>query len=160
MENNIMNITYLRKNNSFKLDTDNTSYVIGIVDKEGFIGHAYYGARIPNEDVTYLMRINENPLVPSLNERNRSSFLDTFPTEFSGNNVGDYRESSIKIRDKNGASGIQLLYREYRIINGKPKIKGLPATFSDEMWRLLGLLDMSLMLQNYQRKIKKLFRNK
>jgi len=128
-----MNITYLRGNNSFKLDTDNTSYVIGIVDSEGFIGHAYYGAKIPNDNVTYLMRTNENPLVPSLNGRDRSSFLDTFPTEFSGNNVGDYRESSINIRDKNGASGIQLLYRGYRIINGKPKIKGLPATFSDEM---------------------------
>ena len=128
----MMNINYLEKSRLFKLDTNNTSYVIGIVDEEGFLGHAYYGARIADDDVSYLMRIYENPKVPSVNNRDRSSFLDTFPTEFSGNNVGDYRESAIAVTDKNGASGIQLLYKGYRIIEGKPGIKGLPATFAGE----------------------------
>ena len=127
-----MEVKYIEKSRLFKIDTDNTSYVIGVVDKEGFLGHAYYGVKIPDDDVSYLMRIYENPRVPSVNDRDRSSFLDTFPTEYSGNGVGDYRESAIAVTDKNGAHGIQLLYKGHRIINGKPKIKGLPATFADE----------------------------
>lgn len=30
----------------FKLDTPNTSYVIGVVDTEQFLGHIYYGQRL------------------------------------------------------------------------------------------------------------------
>ena len=127
-----MEVKYIEKSRLFKIDTDNTSYVIGVVDKEGFLGHAYYGVKIPDDDVSYLMRIYENPRIPSVNDRDRSSFLDTFPTEYSGNGVGDYRESAISVTDKNGTHGIQLLYKGHRIINGKPGIKGLPATFADE----------------------------
>ena len=38
-------ITYQEKERIFKLDTPNTSYMIGIVDEENFIGHIYYGKR-------------------------------------------------------------------------------------------------------------------
>ena len=40
-----MGITYFENERIFKLDTENTSYVIGIVDTEGFVGHAYYGKK-------------------------------------------------------------------------------------------------------------------
>ena len=35
-----MGIRYFEKERVFKLDTQKTSYVIAIVDKEGFVGHA------------------------------------------------------------------------------------------------------------------------
>ena len=38
-----MNITYNEKNRIFKLDTPHTSYCIGVVDEENFLGHVYYG---------------------------------------------------------------------------------------------------------------------
>lgn len=116
----------------FKLDTEHTSYVIGIVDEENFIGHAYYGASIRDTDVSYLMRTGEAPFVPSQNNRDRSSFLDTFPMEYPGNGVGDYRESAIAILDENGNTAVDLRYTGHRIYDGKPKIPGLPATFGEE----------------------------
>ena len=45
-EERIMGIQYFEQEKIFKLDTKNTSYVIGIVDQEGFIGHVYYGKRL------------------------------------------------------------------------------------------------------------------
>ncbi len=39
-------ITYNEKERVFKLDTPNTTYMIGIVDEENFVGHIYYGRRI------------------------------------------------------------------------------------------------------------------
>ena len=127
-----MNITYIDENRTFKLDTDNTSYIISIVDDEGFLGHVYYGAYVEDVDLSYLLRTGEAPFTPSVNDRDRSSFLDSFPTEYSGNGVGDYRDSSIAVTDAEGHHAIQLLYKGYRIYNGKPALPGLPATFAGE----------------------------
>ena len=38
-----MAIRYNESSRSFQLDTPSASYVIGVVDAEGFVGHAYYG---------------------------------------------------------------------------------------------------------------------
>jgi alpha-galactosidase len=125
-------IQYDSSSNTFKLDTAHTSYVIAICDEEQFLGHAYYGARISDTDVAYLLRTDEPPFVPSKNARERSSFLDNFPTEFPGNQVGDYRESAITVRDAGNHSAVQFLYRGYRILDEKPLLPGLPATFAGE----------------------------
>ena len=127
-----MEIQYNSEKRIFKLDTVNTSYLIGITDEEGFLGHIYYGAKIPDTDMSYLLRTGENPYVPSKNGRDRSSFLDTFPMEYPGNNVGDYRESAISVFDAAGHQAIALFYKDHRIYNGKPKLEGLPATFGTE----------------------------
>ncbi|MCM1558878.1 MAG: hypothetical protein NC123_04965 [Butyrivibrio sp.] len=41
-----MNILYDEQARIFKLDTTHTSYLIGLADEEGFIGHVYYGKTI------------------------------------------------------------------------------------------------------------------
>lgn len=125
-------IHYYEKERVFKLDTPHTSYLIGIVDEEGFLGHMYYGAKITDYDVRALMRTGEAPFVPSQNNRDRSSFLDAFPMEYPGHGVGDYRESAISVSDKSGNTAVQPLYREHKIYAGKPGLPGLPATFGSE----------------------------
>lgn len=127
-----MQIKYFSETKNFKIDTLNTSYIMALVDDEQFLGHVYYGARIEDDDVSYLLRTDENPFVPSRNMRDRSSFLDSFPNEFSGNNVGDYRESSIEVIDTNGNSAVAFVYSGHKIYNGKPELEGLPTTFGDE----------------------------
>lgn len=87
-----MNITYNEKNRIFKLDTPGTSYCIGVVDEENFLGHVYYGRKLHTDDLAYLMRTGEAPFVPSENNRERTAFLDTFPMEYTGHNLGDYRD--------------------------------------------------------------------
>lgn len=124
-----MGIVYYEKERIFKLNTPKTSYVIGIVDEENFIGHIYYGRRIEDYDLTYMLRINENPRVPSVNNRDRVSFMDCFPVEYSGHGLGDFREDCLQVRDKNGHTAVSLSYKSHAIINGKPGLEGLPATF-------------------------------
>ena len=127
-----MNIAYHAESGIFKLDTEKTSYIIALADKERFIGHAYYGKKISDTDVTYLLRTGENPFVPSINNRDRSSFFDTFPMEFPGCNTGDYRESAIEVIDAQGHNAVELIYKGHRIMRGKPGLPGLPATFGGE----------------------------
>ena len=125
-----MGIFFDEKSRSFKLDTKKSSYVVSVVDDEGFIGHAYYGDRISDTDVRYLLRTDENPFVPSKNNRDRGSFFDAFPTEYPGNNVGDYREGAISVRCEDNSRAVSLVYEGHRIYEGKPGLKGLPATFT------------------------------
>ena len=127
-----MDITFLEKDRVFKIDTENSSYVMGIVDDEGFLGHMYYGDKLDTTDASYLLKTIEPQYTPSVNMRDRSSFLDRFPFEYSSNNVGDYRKSSIEITDKNGHTGLLLCYESHNIIRGKKALEGLPATFGTE----------------------------
>ena len=62
-----MAIIYNEKNHIFKLDTKNTSYLIGI-SPEGYVGHVYYGEKLAHEDAYYLLRTEEPPFTPSKNE--------------------------------------------------------------------------------------------
>ena len=127
-----MNVTYFEKERIFKLDTPNTSYLLGIVDEENFIGHIYYGKRLQGHDIAYRMRTQEAPFVPSRNNRERCSFYDCFPFEYPTAGLGDYRESCLSIRTIGGYSGCNLSYVSHRILEGKPQLEGLPATFADE----------------------------
>jgi alpha-galactosidase len=63
-------------------------------------------------------------------DRDRGSFFDAFPSEFPGNQVGDFRESAITVKDANNHSAVQFVYRGYRILNEKPALPGLPSTFA------------------------------
>lgn len=127
-----MAITYFEKERIFKLDTPASSYVIGIVDKENFVGHVYYGKKLRDANIAYLLRTGEGPFVPSENNRERVSFYDTFPMEYAGNGLGDYRRSSISVRTAGGHTAVSLFYVSHKIYAGKPGLAGLPATFGDE----------------------------
>jgi alpha-galactosidase len=127
-----MGIQYFEQERIFKLDTKNTSYLIGIVDEEKFVGHVYYGKKLDDHNVDYLMRIHEAPFVPSKNNRDRLSFYDSFPFEYSTHGIGDFREDSIAIETKSGHTALQLSYASHKIMSGKPNLKDLPATFGED----------------------------
>ena len=126
-----MNITYNEQNRVFKLDTAHTSYCIGIVDDDNYVGHIYYGRKLTDDNLVYLMRTMENPFVPSKNNRDRLAFWDTFPIEYTGNDLGDYREGTLTVRTMSGHTAVSLSYISHRIYDGKETLEGLPATFGD-----------------------------
>ena len=121
-------ISYDYNTNIFQLDTDNTSYVIGLTDGK-YVGHVYYGKRLATTDLAYLLRIDEPPFVPSKNLREKVSFLDTYPMEYSFGGTGDFRESCITVTTEDGQQGLDLTYVGHRIYEGKEPLNGLPATW-------------------------------
>lgn len=127
-----MGIAYNAQTKTFKLDAKDTSYIIAVVDKEQFLGHVYFGKKIQNENVNYLMRLDEPPFVPSKNNRDRMSFLDSFSTEYPTSGLGDFREACLEVNTTKGYSVCGISYVSHKIYNGKPKLKGLPATYGTE----------------------------
>lgn len=124
-----MGIKYYEKERIFKLDTSNTSYIMAVVDEENFLGHVYYGPRLEDYNIKYLLRTEEAPFVPTVNNRDRCTFMDSFPAEYPGHGVGDYREGCIRVRSAGGHSAVNFTYVSYEIEKGKPQLSGLPATF-------------------------------
>ena len=55
-----MSISYSEASRIFKLDTDNTTYMIGI-SPEGYAGHIYYGKKIGHFCGAGMLRCNEIP---------------------------------------------------------------------------------------------------
>ncbi len=132
-----MGIQFFENEKIFKLDTNNTSYCIALVDAFGYIGHAYYGKKISDTDLSYLTRIYEAPYVPSRNARDKLSFLDSFPMEYPTHGIGDFREDCISVQTQKGHSALELGFVRYEILNGKPALEGLPATFGDNAQTLI-----------------------
>ncbi|MCD8325882.1 MAG: alpha-galactosidase [Lachnospiraceae bacterium] len=123
-------ITFDEKNQVFQLDTPNTSYLIGIVDGK-YLGHIYYGNKIDDTDVIYLLRPEEIPS-PARRAREKVNFLDAFSTEYSCGGAGDFRESCINVRAADGQEGLELGYVSHQIFAGKKALEGLPVTWGGE----------------------------
>lgn len=115
----------------FLLNTKNTTYGIAVTDGM-YLNHLYYGKRLEDTNIRYLLRENEPPFVPSINQREKNSFLDMAPMEYPETGMGDYRESAFCVRSEGGHRASELSYQSYQIIAGKPELEGLPATWGGE----------------------------
>lgn len=124
-------IRFDEKNKVFLLDTENTSYGIAIVD-DRYIEHLYYGRRLEDTDIRYLLREDEAPFTPSVNKRETGAFLDFAPMEYPETGMGDYRESALSVRSMQGHRASELCYEGYEIVAGKPALEGLPATWGKD----------------------------
>lgn len=123
-----MRIIFDEKNKVFLLHTENTTYGLAVVD-DRYVEHLYYGARIEDTDIRYLLREDEAPFTPSVNKRETGAFLDCAPMEYPETGMGDYRESAFCVRSMAGYRASELAYEGYEIEDGKPELRGLPATW-------------------------------
>lgn len=126
-----MKITVDEKQQVFLLHTENTTYGMAVVDGR-FLEHLYYGGRLEDTDIRYLLRTDEAPLVPSQNKRETGAFLDCAPMEYPETGMGDYRESALCVRSIAGHRASELAYAGYEVMEGKPKLPGLPATWGSQ----------------------------
>lgn len=126
-----MGITYFENERVFQLQTANTTYLCGLTD-DNYLGHIYYGTKMEDHSASYLMRTGEKPWTPTILPREKNTFLDVFPMEYSFGGTGDFRESCLNVRTEKGYRGCELLYTGHQILQGKPKLSGLPATFGTE----------------------------
>ncbi|MBR1739914.1 MAG: alpha-galactosidase [Ruminococcus sp.] len=126
-----MSVSFNEKERSFKLRAKDTDYMLKVAEGE-YLAHVYFGKKIPDEDMTWLLRLDESPFTPATNDRDRAVYMDTLPFEYPCYGLGDYRESALMIMDSEGMSTCDLRYADYKIHSGKPAIDGLPATFATE----------------------------
>lgn len=112
----------------FRLDTPLTSYVMGVAGG-GYLGHIYYGRKITDSDIGYLLRTQEEPYTPEVNPGEKVPFLVRFHFEYPCFGTGDSREACLNVRNEQGQQGVELLYQGYEVTEGKERLPGLPCSF-------------------------------
>ena len=122
-------ITYNKQTKMFFLNTPNSTYAMKVTD--GYLGHAYYGSSIGEDDISYLLRADQYPFYPSKLPREKLSFMDMYPHELPTDGLGDFRESAIAITSSSGNNGVFPEYDSFRIYKGCPSFQGLPCVFGD-----------------------------
>lgn len=127
-----MPITFDEKRKIFKLDTLDSTYAIGI--REEYLIHLYYGKKIPDDNLLDLpFRGYFATISPKNVHVDDYKFsLDVQPMEYSCNGSGDYRLAALSIKDSMGRTTTDIRYLDHKIYDGKPKLKGLPATYCND----------------------------
>ncbi len=115
----------------FLLNTPNSSYIITVL-KNRIVSHSGWGRRIEKWSGNAAIWKTDRGvnLPPDLDPRNLS--LDTLPQEYGAPGKSDFRPSSIDVAFKDGSRALDLRYFSHNLIEGKPQIKGLPATYALE----------------------------
>ena len=117
----------------FKLDSETTSYVL-CIGPHDYLLHLYYGAKIPDTDLTYLAyTIPQNSCSPMVTHADKPYFsLDINQMEYACEGCGDMRQSALSIRRSTGTTDTDIQYVSHKIYAGKPRIEGQPATYAEE----------------------------
>lgn len=121
-------ISFNSKTKTFRLDTPNSTYSI-FINERGYIGHAYFGSKLGDDNVSYLTRNMEYGFSGNKIFREKGMFLDFFPQELPTEGLGDFRESALAICDSEGHNAIELKYKSHTISRGAKPLPGLPAVF-------------------------------
>lgn len=123
-------ITFDSDKKVFKLDTPNSSYVIGIYE-ENYLLNLYYGAKIPDANLwANAKRWKSASFSPSNpNFENENTSVDVLPMEYPTNGAGDFRISALKIKNSDGNCVTDIRYVNHKIYKGKPSLAPQPAVY-------------------------------
>lgn len=128
-----MAILFNQDTQVFTLQTKNSAYQMKVTDY-GVLLHLYYGKRIDDCDLSYLIQRTDRGFCgnPYELQMDRTFSLDYFPQEYSCFGIGDYRADSVKIINTNGSCAVDYRYYSYRIEDGKYGLDGLPYLYAGE----------------------------
>lgn len=125
-----MDIVYHESSKCFHLYNDSISYIMTIL-RNGQLGQLYCGARIHDrEDFTHLLELAPRAMSACLYENDRSFSLEHIKQELPSYGTSDYRAAAVEILQPNGSRLTDFRYVSHCVSPGKPKLQGLPATYT------------------------------
>ena len=116
------------------LRNDHVSYVIGLLEG-GIPAHLYFGKRVSGLNPAAILRHYDLPVDGSFSMQGCS--LDHVPHEYPAFGLGDLREGAVSVRQQDGTRSVDLRVTGTEVVDGKPGLPGLPATFGDNAKTLL-----------------------
>lgn len=126
-----MGIVFNSQTKEFHLYNQEISYLMKIM-RNGQPGQLYFGARIPQkENYDYLTESLYRPVSSYVYENEYSFSLEHLKQEYPVYGTTDYRMPAMELVQKNGSRVTDFKYVSHRIYGGKPKLEGLPATYTE-----------------------------
>ena len=126
-----MSIVFHEKNRTFHLFNDKISYIMAVLPNDQ-MGQLYFGKRIhQREDYSYLLEMMARPMGSYVFENDRTLSLEHVKQEYGVYGSTDYRCPAVEILQENGSRISDFCYKSHTVSGGKPKLKGLPATYTE-----------------------------
>lgn len=128
-----MAILYNAETEVFTLQTKSSAYQMKVAE-HGVLLHVYYGQKIGEGDLSYLIMRADRGFSGNPYEAgsDRTFSLDCLPLEYPCFGIGDYRTDCIRITHEDGSSSIDFRYKSYEKRQGKYSLEGLPAMYWGE----------------------------
>ena len=128
------------KNNVFRLDTPNTTYVF-CATADGFLQQLYYGARVGEiSDISFLMEKQGSGQGTAIAVGKEKIFPDNTCFECSSVGRGDYRESMVIIADSQDNTVNEFTFENHSILEDF-ELPNLPSCYGKEQTLAVNMLD-------------------
>ena len=126
-----MAMSILINQQQFHLTNGKISYIFHIL-KNGQLGHLYFGKALrPDRDYRHFQNTH-NPTPASCHsyENDAAFSLETIRQEYPAYGKGDFREPAFMVSA--GQKPVaNFVYKSHEQVKGKPRLKGLPATYAN-----------------------------
>lgn len=127
-----MSIIFNEESKEFHLFNNNISYIIKIL-RNNQLGQLYFGKKIHQRDsYDYLLENAYRPMSAYVYEREYGFSLEHIKQEYPSYGTTDFKYPAYEILQKNGSRITNFEYVSHKIYSGKPKLKGLPATYIED----------------------------
>lgn len=127
-----MAIIFHPHSGEFHLWNEQISYVIKILDNRQ-LGNLYYGPKLTDRDsFSHLLEGGLKPLAAYVFENDYQLSMQYTKQEYPSYGTTDFRYPAVEIRQPNGSRITCFEYQSHAILQGKKKLKGLPATYVEE----------------------------
>lgn len=127
-----MQISFNKKNRTFRLDTENVSYAM-MIGPSGELRHLYYGAALgKDDDVSGLAHRFDRAFSPNPEGLTPDTSLNIACLEYTAFGSGDFHNAALALRKENGTAVTSAVYKSHVITKGKAPLPGLPASFAPE----------------------------
>ena len=114
----------------FHLTNGEISYIFR-VSEDGKLLQLYYGVAVPERDYSYLVELQHRPMTTYRKEGDLRYSLEHVRQEFPEYGTTDFRHPAICLRQENGSRITDFVYVSHQIVDGKPALEGLPATYTE-----------------------------
>jgi len=126
-----MDIVYHEKSRCFHLYNEYISYIMTVL-RNGQLGQLYCGARIRDrEDFSHLLELAPRAMSSCTYEKDRFFSLEHIKQELPAYGSGDYKAGAVELLQQNGSRITEFSYESHSISPGKPRLQGLPATYTE-----------------------------
>ena len=127
-----MGIAFNENTKEFHLYNNQISYLMKVM-RNGQMGQLYFGKRVPQkENYDYLTENVMRPTTSYVYENEYSFSLEHLKQEYPSYGTTDYRMPAVEVLQKNGSRITDFTYVSHKIYAGKPRLEGLPATWTKE----------------------------
>lgn len=118
-------IYFDKLSDGFILSGKNYSYAM-FVNRTGYLQHLYYGKKIGESDLAFLIKTQGEKLSPNPEDINADMLTDCMPSECGFFGRGDFRSATVIAEREDGSVMSSFKYVKHAISVGVARIKGQP----------------------------------